>query len=788
MRRILFLLLLIPLAVGCVQVVRPIVSGEGARLTFYDTLVVPLKWNLTCEANTVVVNCGSGEGAELPASQDSYVCRYASGETYTINITPYLDGNALPETNFTVSVYPDINSYVLSDANGYAPGSVTLSWYVGDLLFSAQLIDCGEGNVVELNAEVRSYGCFYTRPGVYYPLLYATEDNTILAVTSAEVNVLPDTNPPEVNLYYDGNVVCSAVDGETRVSSVEVNVEGNVTVCEGNTCTVDVSGLPSGTHHAVCRAFDAAGNVGTAELNFLIDRPPEITVYYPPNGMDVNAGQSIPVIWRAEDDLSTPEVQVVCDNDPRAGLPAEGFLRCRVFWSNVVTVRAVDSGGNVAEVNVELNLLEGEPSPLPPVVLIITPAQGTEYNAPAEVNVEFVAVDPEEGVTDINVVCGEENVEVNAVDGFQGVTCEFNRPGERRIEVWARGSSGLISSSAVTVVLRDVTPPAILIKWPPPGKVYRAPADVPVSWEASDDSGEVVITVDCGNGTVLEDLPTDGSVTCEYGAPGVYTIRLVATDPSGNSSESTTWVKVRRRRRAVPPPPPAPIEVEKTFLEVGEVSVTEGWARKAVIEVEVNSSSGLEARLVDEENREVGECEVRDRRVVCEVREEGVRRVFLLLRNEDGEEKRIEVGSVMVDRSLPEVEVEVNVEGNAARGRVRVEDISPVRVFVDCDGDGIFEREVGEEFVCRYAEPSERKIVVKAVDAAGNVNLKGVVVALKGTEKTEEEKEVEERYVERSVPTGYAPLAAGEVDVGMTLTIAGLVFLLVVFALRAFMR
>jgi len=125
-------------------------------------------------------------------------------------------------------------------------------------------------------------------------------------------------------------------------------------------------------------------------------------------------------------------------------------------------------------------------------------------------------------------------------------------------ECVATDASGQSSTSSLSFSVSNNSAPTISITSPSNGATFTAPADVTVSWTASDPDGDTLtFTVNCGNGTTT--TTTSTSYTCSYSSAGTYTITVTADDGSATASDSVT-ISVTSSSTTPPPgggtPPP----------------------------------------------------------------------------------------------------------------------------------------------------------------------------------------------------------------------------------------
>lgn len=219
----------------------------------------------------------------------------------------------------------------------------------------------------------------------------------------------PDTTAPTVSITQPaaGTVLTSTSVGVSAVVADNVavtragwklngGVETPMTV-SGPSATLNfsVSGLGSGTNSIVVNAYDAAGNVGTALVNVVVQlpspppdtAPPTLALSEPTDGSTVNTS-SVTVRGSASDAVGVTRVAVQLNGgaEQNASItpgPAVSFSRTvsgLANGTNVIVVNAYDAAGNKASTS--LRITYSAPSDtIAPTVTIAAPADGATVNS-----------------------------------------------------------------------------------------------------------------------------------------------------------------------------------------------------------------------------------------------------------------------------------------------------------------------------------------------------------------------------------------------------------------------
>ena len=193
---------------------------------------------------------------------------------------------------------------------------------------------------------------------------FDTENNT----ASAAVLVTVDNTSPELSLDSpaDGEIqadelvlAATATDayGMDRVEFSVDNGDPIVFTEEPWEVVFDASALASGVHSVTSRAFDVAGNESVVTREFLLDRPPMVTIMSPEPGMLVLG--TITIQAQVDDDVGILVATLLVDENSTLDLADAGGGLFGGDWTptyekgeRLLTVVIEDSAGQLAEADV----------------------------------------------------------------------------------------------------------------------------------------------------------------------------------------------------------------------------------------------------------------------------------------------------------------------------------------------------------------------------------------------------------------------------------------------------
>ena len=320
--------------------------------------------------------------------------------------------------------------------------------------------------------------------------------------------------------------------------------------------------------------------------------------------------------------------------------PAGNFQPYFLVWSNapvgayVLTAIGRDNTGvSVTSAPVNITVLQGPPTNLPPAVTIFAPPSGAVFFTPTNVQILAKASDRDGFVTNLEFFAGTNDLgpgsaivlDPPGVNGFAGLVYWFNwvnpSPGNYPLTAVATDNGDLSTTSApvnITVQQGPATnlPPVVRIISPPDGAVFRAPIKLPLyAYARASESGTDFFFDEVTNLEFYADGTDLGSARhVFYGPPmgpgpnplyvvvlphrfflvwsnapvGPHQLTAVAEDQFGNAATSAP---VNLTILASPPPPtnrppvvsivatdPMAIEGTNAWVWPGETNSTPTWA------------------------------------------------------------------------------------------------------------------------------------------------------------------------------------------------------------------
>jgi len=375
-------------------------------------------------------------------------------------------------------------------------------------------------------------------------------------------------------------VVWNGSDAPSGLDRYETSLDAGAFVANGLLNFTFFPGLTEGAHTVDVVAYDLAGRMATASVNFSVDLSgPAVAVTSPAPG-SWSATDNVTVAWTGSDALSgLDRYETSLDAGPFAsvGNATNQSFPGLTEGGHTVTVRAFDALGNAATDSVGFSIDLSDPT-----VAITSPAPGAWVGASA-VTVSWSGSDLFSGVAQYEArVDGSAFASNGLLTSrlFPGLTA-----GWHTVDVQAYDALGHVAAASVTFGV-DVDLPGVMVTSPATGSWFAA-GTVQVTWTGSDaPSGldRYETRVD-GGAFVPNGLLTSMNLTGL--SEGAHTVDVMVFDAAGNSALATVGfdVDLTAPTLAVTAPVPGAWSAAS--------SVTVAWSAS-------DSSSGLdrfEARL-----------------------------------------------------------------------------------------------------------------------------------------------------------------------------------------------
>ena len=176
----------------------------------------------------------------------------------------------------------------------------------------------------------------------------------------------------------------------------------------------------------------------------------------------------------------------------------------------------------------------------PPTVALTSPSDGSVFAAPATILLAASASDGQGTVVKVEFFAGLTKLGEDAAAPF-AFTFPEAMPGAYTFYAIATDNSGMTATSPVVhvTIASDNTPPTVTLAGPEEGAKFFAPANILLEAMASDSDGTVTKVEFYEGTTQLGEIATPPFRFVWNNVPvGTYSVRVVAIDNSGGSSQS----------------------------------------------------------------------------------------------------------------------------------------------------------------------------------------------------------------------------------------------------------
>ena len=525
---------------------------------------------------------------------------------------------------------------------------------------------------------------------------------------NATVTILIDRTPPEIVVLHPGedevlqtpfDLVWETTDDHDLSPRSDISINGGDWI-EDVSSPYQIDGLIDGRHDVSIRAVDHLGNENVTIISFIVDNtPPVVEIIEPSTGTYTNSSEVL-ISWTIEDE--NPDLEEISVDGVEWFLVEGSTTFILSDGVYTILVRATDLAGNVNQSNITVTV-----DTRPPDLSIDYPDDG-DYLDSGDVLLEFDA-------TDINL----DMVEVSS-DGDVWVAPDHDgshlfgdlADGEHTLYLRAVDLAGNVNVTSITVVV-DTEDPELSIHSPDDG-YHSNSSSVLVEWTAIDAS------------PMVEEVSTDGSswaVAMEEGrhvfelAEDEHRLWVRVTDAAGNVNVTSINVTVDLT------PPEVSITSPEDGIYNSTGSVTLVWE---VIELndwtaEVSVDGGDWMPLGQTFGHELTGLP------------EGELSFMVRVTDLAGNQGHDSI-TVHVDLTDPIISITSHEDGDLIpEDQLTLEweviDDSPVTINVSYDGD-LWLESGPDGYTFTDLDEGVNVLLVRAIDAAGNVNVTTISVTV----------------------------------------------------------
>ncbi|MFI5151005.1 MAG: Ig-like domain-containing protein [Bacteroidia bacterium] len=459
-------------------------------------------------------------------------------------------------------------------------------------LYGGNLIGVVAGGALQNNAALAGIP-LTTKDGYLYSALAPTNVPAPPVVTyvglSTELNVFTDGTTVG-NSFTTTNGSVASLNGSVGPTASNKVLLGQFTIAGSGTFNFQFNiqiGTPSGGTQTYVASNPASGEISIPSMTYPVAVvPPTVAITSPANGATFIAPNVVVIKANATAaDGTNPSVKFLVDGTAigTVNTPPYQVNYTSVAGTHTVTAVATDDNSAVttsAPVTITVT------ADTPPTVSITAPANGTNYIAPAVVNITATAADADGTVKSVQFFVDSVSIGIDTVAPY--AINYTSVVGNHSLTAKATDNAGMKTTSApVSIVVKADQPPVVSVSVPsaatvgdvinviatasdPDGTVSSVEFFVDgtsigvvnaspfqINWTATlgthsitakaTDNGGLKTTSSAVSITVTQDIPPVVSITgpangANYTAPAVVTIIASASDPDGTVSNVEFFV------------------------------------------------------------------------------------------------------------------------------------------------------------------------------------------------------------------------------------------------------
>lgn len=310
-------------------------------------------------------------------------------------------------------------------------------------------------------------------------------------------------------------------------------------------CSIAVNNVSLGEHSLVAMATNDVGRKAvSAPVNFYVNGPATVALSSPTENLVFGRPANIVLTAIAANQSgSISQVEFTANGVPIGNGTLGGTNQYTRTWNNAATgvysVRAIATDGNgVKSYSYPMKIYVTDA----PTVNVTSPATGTTFAKPVTIALTADAKDFDGYVSKVEFFSNGTNL-IGEGTLTEGNTYNFawltDLVGNHTVTAVATDNTGKAStSSPINLTITNVSP-TVSISNPINGTVYNAPANIPLSADASDSDGRVT-KIEFFNGSTLLSTVNDPPYDFSWNnvVAGNYNLTAKATDDNGASTTS----------------------------------------------------------------------------------------------------------------------------------------------------------------------------------------------------------------------------------------------------------
>ena len=412
--------------------------------------------------------------------------------------------------------------------------------------------------------------------------------------------------------YADTNEVISAKIenlNNTEVSwySVIFNTSTAVNVADDGSFTLTMPNR-NGTYPVVVRAFDWAGKSDVKEYSIIVDSTSAAVEIIPSSDEAVIGTDAyFKVSTAGEHKIQYLEYAL---NGEAITLPEDGIVTVDTSAETEYILEAIGETitGKTLSASAKITVIEAD-TKKPEVQIGFNKSSYNEGNTA----VVTITASDNVGITELEVLLNGEVVTLDSNNQFRITGLKY---GEHVITANAYDEAGNKGTATKTLIAKDVTKPTLVLSVDK--TEIKVGESINITVEAADNNG-IVSTVLTVNNKELE-LTEDNTTVFTPDTAGTYTVKAVATDPSGNKQTKQVTVTVEELDTIAPV---VTVSLDKdTYFELDDIIINVSATDNVGVTDTVLFIDGTEVELDENGSYTIKNAELKSYEIIAKAYDE----------------------------------------------------------------------------------------------------------------------------------------------------------------------
>ncbi len=360
------------------------------------------------------------------------------------------------------------------------------------------------------------------------------------------VQIIEPDDGAQYNKGDNIDVEAIASDPDGQIKRVEFFLNGNLYKTEKvSLYEAPLKNVQPGSYTLMAIAYDNDGKTDTAKVDYSVVAPlagpPTVEIIDPLDGQVFNSGADVEVEATASDDGLVAKVEFYLDGKKwrtEYNAPYTGELDNMKSGIYLLMAIGYDNDG-YTDTSV-ITFTVGSINPISPLVEIIDPLDGQQFNQGDDVEVEATATDSDGSIAKVEFYLDGNKWRTEKYAPYTG-QLDNMQPGTYELMAIGYDNDGYRDSSVIVFTVGKVNPqpPLVQVIDPLDGTNFPVGTDIDIEVDASDPDGDIAkVEIYVDNDLIQTEKYYPYTATFENAQAGTYIIRAVAFDDDGLTTAS----------------------------------------------------------------------------------------------------------------------------------------------------------------------------------------------------------------------------------------------------------